>query len=96
MGTPVPNDWPEIKDDKWYKVTVNRHEINPSGGGCSNALFDSKTCCVSGALLREFIIDDHQCANWDLCTGPPLGMNQRVTNITGPYLTQLDCFHDLF
>jgi hypothetical protein len=95
MGHQVPDDWPEILISGWYKVTVDRHVINPPGGGCGNALFDSKTCCVSGALLHEFVTGDHQCANWDLCIGPPVGMNQRITNISGPYLTQLDCFHAL-
>jgi len=95
MGTPVPNDWPEIRIGLWYQVTVNRHEASPFPNGCIAPLFDTRICCVSGTLLQEFIVNDWQCTRHALCVGAPLGNSQRITNIAGPYLTQLDCFHTL-
>ncbi len=94
MGTPVPDDWPEVIDGLWYKMTVRRYILRPGETNCGTDRTDTQRCCVLGETIRFIIQNDLQCNGVSLCS-PPTIRNNRIINLFGPFDTQLDCFDSL-
>ncbi|MCK5609832.1 hypothetical protein KAR91_48620 [Candidatus Pacearchaeota archaeon] len=92
MGIEIPEDWPTLQDNLWYKCYVDRYEAGPVPQSCDNVFIDSKWCCLQGAQIKAWIAADQQCKNNPLCTGLPPGNSQRLMNITGPSDTWALCW----
>lgn len=94
MGSKIPPDWPEILDDKWYRIFVDRHvDIPPVVVTCASPYVDSHGCCYLGAVHKAKYAAGHEC-NWEFswCTPPGLHNTcEKITNIAGPYDTELEC-----
>ncbi|MBA7611615.1 hypothetical protein ES703_18843 [subsurface metagenome] len=91
MGTPVPPGWPDIEDDKWYRVTENAYfgvEFEP---GCVGGVFSKDWCCRKGNVINEYFAAGDEC-HWFvfLCPGGS-PRPKRVIDIRGPYDTQDAC-----
>ena len=90
MGEPGPNSFPDIINDKWYKVYADAFQDDfPSA--CDQALFASDTCCVQGLALNNWFSTGYGCKDGlEIC--PVTGFSsQRIVGITGPYSNQGDC-----
>lgn len=90
MGQEVPEEWPELIDGLWYKLTVQRYFNLPGQFHCEGTLVDIISCCQLGETIRAFIVGDRQCNNTTMC-GFPTFRNQRIVGIIGPFENQVAC-----
>ena len=91
MGEEIPDDWPTLEDNLFYRISVDRFEHGPIEGTCDNAFIDSTFCCIIGWEVKAWIAGNKQCQSNPLCPGLPFGNSQRITNITGPSDTWAQC-----
>lgn len=87
MGIEVDESWPTLQDDLWYKVDVDRFEPGPVPRTCDNLPLNPIFCCKLGIDVKDFITNDRQCTNFAFCPALPMGTNQRITLIRGPFDT---------
>lgn len=91
MGTPVPKDWPELDDAKFYCVWADVFEMAPPPGDCDNAWISEDHSCTTGAFLKAWIAAGKECTvATDPWSGAVTGV-YRITHIHGPYDTYLGC-----
>jgi len=88
MGEPVPDGWPVIADDKFYKVECTNHGFDEAAGGCGITNPPNAKCCSSGANLNSWIRNDRQCSGIGLCLGSPW---QRLIDVQGPFDSWEEC-----
>jgi len=92
MGTPVPPEWPELIDGKYYCVTEDAYQ-GPTG--CTGPVIGRTKCCHTGAVIQNYIDLDYECTfGIYLCPyGSPAP--KRIVCIKGPYdnktLCEADC-----
>ena len=88
MGTPVPEDWPELIADKWYCVT----EVAYTGpGGCTGPILGQCSCCRLGAPIQAYLDAGYECTFFAfLCEiGSP--SPKRISCIKGPFDNKTLC-----
>jgi len=87
MGNPLPPDWPEIEDTKWYCCYLDCYNLDD----CAGPLQGSTCCCTTGAQILSWINGNNECdAGWELC--PFSGYTaQRLIDVKGPYTLRQDC-----
>lgn len=91
MGTPVPPEWPEIIDDKWYCAYWDRWAFNPPGPhGCVGVYLGRVNCCGLGAALNDWINNNKDCTVLVTHCEPPLCWN-RLVAVHGPFDTRALC-----
>jgi len=91
MGTPVPPDWPELEDGKWYCVTEDAYTGIPGKTGCQGAIIGRTSCCCQGAPIKAYLDGGNEC-HWFvfLCIGH-WPSPKKVIGITGPYNSKAEC-----
>lgn len=94
MGTEVPDDWPPIYGDKWYKVTVAAHIPSPPYNVCSGPITQTFACCQIGSQINNWIKCDWQCSGIELCVFSGY-TEQRIVNVEGPFDDQDACLLEL-
>lgn len=90
MGQPPDPPWPELEDNKFYKVTVDCYGPTDPPLGCAGPWVQSGSGCLQGWVIRSYIRTYHECT-------PTLllfflgGSNQRVSNLEGPFEDEAAC-----
>lgn len=91
MGTPVPEEWPELDPEKWYCCYVDWYFTEGEEGGCEKDYQGRKRCCRTGAQIQAWLDADSECVFSEaLCPFYSPGA-QRLVAIHGPYDTLADC-----
>lgn len=95
MGTPVPEDLPELIDGKYYCVTEQNHWDGNWDPGCRGTPTSTVKCCRTGAAIKAYLEAGNECHyGVYLCvTGYP--QQKKVICVTGPYDTQGECQAEL-
>jgi len=91
MGTPVPDDWPEIEADKWYRIKVDLFWDMSEDQDCSQDYIGQQECCQLGAIISYFI-ENTTCINYAGICNPLTLAAQRIICVTGPFDSQEDCW----
>lgn len=91
MGTPVPDDWPELEDTKWYCVTEDAYWDGSGAPGCRGTPIGRSSCCRTGAVIKSYIDGDNQCHfnTWLCVMFSPA--QKKIVCIKGPYDTKVAC-----
>lgn len=95
MGTPIPKNWPELEDSKWYKVTEDSYQGVPGVHSCQGGHRSRDSCCRQGDVIKAHFALGNEC-KWFafLCiAGSP--NPKRVICLQGPYDTEAACRLDL-
>ncbi|MBA7675721.1 hypothetical protein ES703_83958 [subsurface metagenome] len=92
MGTPVPEEWPELDDDKWYAIDVTNYALFPDPKGCTNPVVGKDHCCRRGDWLNIWYANEVDClvASTAPCGITP-GDSRLITCIVGPFDSQEEC-----
>lgn len=94
MGTPVPEEFPELEDNKWYCLTVQYYHITDPDEGCEGPYDTTDNCCQRGDVIKAWYHDGWECkAGFGVCV-PSEAEPQRITACHGPYDTREDCATD--
>ena len=80
MGTPIPDDWPEIDPLLWHCCTLDIWASDVPGTGCDIGLKSTHSWCVFGQDIIDWINIDGQCSGIGLVHAPFLG-NQRLIRV---------------
>lgn len=91
MGTPVPDEWPGLEDDKWYKTTVDSFYDDEFRDECLGEYIGRFTCCVKGIDINGWYFAEFECTTYVGLCGFPALPEQRCVCITGPYDSEGDC-----
>jgi len=90
MGVDVPNNWPEVHDIFWYKVTVDCYGPGVPANTCSGVLINTESFCTPGFVIRQWQALGLECS--PILLYPPAGgRNQRIVNIEGTYESEAVC-----
>lgn len=91
MGTPVPDEWPELIDDKYYCIHHNDYYLLLPYPLCEAAFVANYHCCRTGQHIKDWYEDVGDCV-WGRtpCFITP-GEGARITGIEGPYDTKDEC-----
>jgi len=95
MGTPVPIDVPEIKDDKYYKCTCDCFEDEFGFGDCRDPYVATVTRCVEGQYVRAWQNGGWNCVAGHQLVGYTWECSQRLIACVGPYDSGPACLIDL-
>ncbi len=91
MGQPVPPDWPEIENDKFYIATVQHHAFDPiNPDSCHGAPDRQSNACILGSGINAWIQQNHQCTIHSLIYGAG-SIDQRLISAVGPFDTFAIC-----
>lgn len=91
MGTPVPEDWPELEDAKWYCVTEDAYWDGDLEVGCRGSPFSRDSACRTGAVIKAYLAAQNQCVFGQFLVVASSPAQKKVVCITGPYDTQGEC-----
>ena len=91
MGTPVPSDFPEIEDNKWYCLKVDFYELTDPDQGCDGPFLVSHECCQIGSVINQWFEDDRECKQGAGICFVVITEPQRMTSANGPYDTEEEC-----
>lgn len=95
MGTPVPTPYPELEDDKWYRVGVDAYWDPFVPVDCENTYQGRIQCCSMGDVLQTWIDGGFECRGGVGFCVVAFEMAQRIVFIHGPYETALECTGDI-
>lgn len=91
MGTPVPDDFPDLDPTKWYAYYVDVFQDETPATGCDQEFIMTINCCAMGGALEDWYDVGGPCVDGsELC--PFSGFSsQRPTCIMGPYDSYEEC-----
>lgn len=92
MGTPVPEEWPELEDDKFYCCTVDLYGTGGKNDVCDGEYFGRTKCSLEGEYVKYWIDSGFECRDFEgICVRVPLSA-QRLICVSGPFDTFDDCW----
>lgn len=94
MGTPVPEEFPDLVDGKYYCVTVDFFEETDPEKGCDNPYVGTAKACLTGSYIKDWQDRGGQCKVGDGLIPPHITAPQRITSCHGPYNTGDACWLD--
>ncbi len=92
MGTPVPPEFAELIDDKFYCCTMHQYgEGGHTATDCTDPFDKLIRCPHSGAEIKWWLSEGHECGPyWNLCKD--IGnYAQKLICVMGPYDTIEEC-----
>lgn len=94
MGTPVPTEWPDYIDDKWYCCYVIGYMGDEGKTGCDQQYWDWGACCTTGLAIKNWLAAGFECQSpYELCY--IIGTTaQALVAVHGPYDTENECTPD--
>lgn len=92
MGTPVPPEWPEFEDAKYYCCHWDKYAFDPMDPdlGCDGVYLGRTHCCTTGAIVNDWITNAKDCTVLSTKCIPPLCFN-RLVAAHGAYDTAGEC-----
>jgi len=91
MGTPVPDEYPELVDDKWYCVTEDAYAGIPMQNVCQGAIIGRSSCCRQGAPIKAYLDGANECHWFAFLCVQHSPSPKKVICITGPYNSKTEC-----
>lgn len=91
MGTPVPSEFPDYDDVKYYCITFHVFESDGAPDECDGAFITACKVCMSGADIKLFYGTGEECKDNRHPCDPGLWGNHRLICATGPFDTLDDC-----
>lgn len=85
MGTPVPDEYPELEDGKFYRCGVDCYQDETPATDCSQAYLISAQCCLTGARIKAWLAGGGECAFDDELMFVTGFSAQRLVFVHGPY-----------
>ncbi|MBA7649682.1 hypothetical protein ES703_57480 [subsurface metagenome] len=96
MGTPVPDEWPELVDGKWYCILLHQFGEWPWDMGCAGPFISEVQGCILGQTIKTWLDNGWECDNnRNLLPGIPAAA-QRLVAVHGPYDTGAACGVDCY
>lgn len=89
MGTPVPEEWPELEPVKWYHIGSDAYAGLPSGIGCDSDYVGRFEGCRTGAFIQSWLDADSECVFGRFLLR--VDLPERLLFIHGPYDTVGEC-----
>lgn len=93
MGTPVPDEWPGLEDNKWYLIFLDVYGFNGPPFDCTMNHLGGIYCCYQGDDIKRSL--EHECEanspDWVICGADLEDAAFRSTCIMGPYDILADC-----
>lgn len=90
MGTIVPEDWPDLDDELYYRIQVDYWWHTPYADGCYGDYVGRHQCCVLGGQIKIF--QKLYTCKWGISPcGPMWNGTFRIVCITGPFDTLEAC-----
>ncbi len=87
MGIRIPTDPPEIIDDKFYRVTMQRFVDLTGNQNCDGPPLSDITCCITGTALNFWIDNAGDCKpSFGLCVSLFIH-EERLIEYVGPFQT---------
>jgi len=94
MGTPVPPDFPNLDNNKWYCLSVDAYEENVPDTFCDGIFVARIKCCQTGAQIKAWYDRGAECKKGDGICAPGLNAPQRIVACHGPYNGGAECWAD--
>lgn len=95
MGTPVPPEWEDLEDEKWYRVGVDCYQDMGPDNDCTQDYQGRAQCCLPGGTVKGWLRAGWQCESpHELCAFSGFSA-QRLLWCHGPYANQPACAADL-
>lgn len=95
MGTPVPDEWPELEDAKFYLVYLDAFQDVGPDNDCTQDYQLRQRCCTTGQHIKAWLAVGWECLSpHELCVVSGFTA-QRLLNVHGPYDNLADCQADL-